>query len=248
VGEVPGTNPSTSWQYTSGASGQRTYNGLAKGYYFANYYLTNGYTEPGERIYFSVGDTITNLSIDKSIYNLNEYITATWYDAPGIVKDWLGMYDSTSNPNINPLVKYTYFGGTASGTKVIMDTVLPPYPGKFFIVMFTNDSYNEVSNRCYFEIIDTTATSIKNYAGNDLSVKMYPNPSTKNGQTVIESKYMIDRIQFLNSDGQEIFVSRNIKANNFSFVNTDLPPGTYFVRIYQDNRTVHTYKLIIAPY
>jgi hypothetical protein len=248
VGNTPGPVPSTLWQYSSGTNGQLIFNGLPKGYYFANYFLTDGYTEPTGRIYFSVGDTITNLMIDKSIYNLNEYITASWYDAPGIVKDWLGIYDSLANPNIDPLTTYTYFGGTASGVKVIQDTVLPAQTGSYFIVMFTNDSYNEVSNRCYFEIVDTTATGIKNVSGNDMSIQMYPNPSTKGGKTVIESKYMIDRIQFLNSQGQEIFISNNIKANNFSFVNTDLPPGTYFVRIYQDNRTVHTYKLIIAPY
>lgn len=246
VGRVPGTDGSQAYQYTVGTDSSLIFNGLPKGYYYANYFLTDGYTTPAQRIYFSVGDTIAQLAINKTIYSLNEYITATWSDGPGIVKDWLGIYDSLSNPNIDPLVAYSYFGGVPNGSIVLTDSIVPNAPGSYYIVMFTNDSYNEVSNRCYFEIVDTTTTHIDNIAGNNMDIKLYPNPSTTNTNTIIESKYKIDRIQFTTETGQEVFVSRNVNANTFSLVNADLPPGVYFVRVYQDNRTVHTIKLVIT--
>lgn len=50
--------------------------GLPKGYYFAQYYLEDGYTAVGNKIFFQVGDDITQLMINKTIYNLNENIMA----------------------------------------------------------------------------------------------------------------------------------------------------------------------------
>ncbi len=244
IGNTPGNQSSTQWTYVSGNNGNKGFPNLAKGYYFVNYFIQGQYTEPGQRAYFSVGDTITQLSTDKSIYNLNEYITATWTDGPGIVKDWLGFYHAGDNPNIDPLVTYTYFGGVPNGTKVIQDTVLPPTPGNYFLVMFTNDSYNEVSNRVYFTIVDTITIGINEKSGGD--IKLYPNPASKDGNTILESKYPIDKLEFLDAQGRVVFISRNISSKSFSLVNHDLPPGTYYVRVTQDNRKVHTYKLIVG--
>ncbi len=245
IGNIPGGPASTQWAYVTGNSGTKPFPGLPKGYYFVNYFIKGSYIQPGLCAFFSVGDTIAQLSTDKSIYNLNEYITATWADGPGIVKDWLGFYHAGDNPNIDPLVTYTYFGGVPSGTKVIQDTVLPPVPGNYFIVMFTNDSYNEVSNRVYFTIVDTTTIGLNNVSG-DGDIKLYPNPASKDGNTIIESKYPIDKLEFLDQNGRTVFVSHNLAAKNFSLVNHDLPAGIYYVKIYQDNRKVHTYKLVVG--
>ncbi|MBC7865694.1 MAG: T9SS type A sorting domain-containing protein, partial [Bacteroidia bacterium] len=243
IGNVPGQVPSTQWSYTTGANGTLDFIGLPKGYYFAAYYILDGYTQIGQKVFFSVGDTITNLFLDKSIYNLGEYITATWSDGPGIVKDWLGIYNQGDNPNIDPLVTYTYFGGVPNGTKVLMDSILPPVTGNYFIVMFTNDSYNEVSNRVDFQIIDTLTTGLQQ-KGVEYGIKLYPNPSDGRGQTIIESEYPIEKIELLNQTGQVVFVSRNVKADKFSFITQDLPAGIYFIKIH--TRKLFTYKLIIT--
>ncbi len=244
VGNTPGGPASSDWSYVSGNSGSHNFIGLPKGYYFANYFLKSAYFEPGQRAFFSIGDSITSLTTNKSIYNLGEYITSTWSDSPGIVKDWLGIYNSGDKPNINPLVTYTYFGGVTQGTKTFTDSIIPSKPGSYFLVMFTNDSYTEVSNRVYFKIVDIS-TNVEDETAND-HIKIYPNPASKNGNSVIETLYPIDKLEFLDSQGRQVYASENVNSKSFALVNIDLPAGIYFVRIYQDNRKTSTYKLVIS--
>jgi hypothetical protein len=158
VGQTPGGPASTQWRYVTTASGNFTFNNLADGYYFAEYFLQDGYNSVGNKVFFQVGNQITQLSINKTIYNLNENIIATWTNAPGIVKDWLGIYHAGDDPNVDELVSFTYFEGLSEGTKVIQDDKLPTEAGDYFIVMFTNDSYNEVSNRISFVVEEALGT------------------------------------------------------------------------------------------
>ena len=246
VGKIPGTDASQQFQYTTGSAGTLAFAGLPKGYYFANYYLKNLYNEPGARIFFSVGDTITQLSINKSIYNLGEYITATWTDAPGIVKDWLGIYDTLADPNTGnlavPYLSYTYFGGAAEGTKIINDSIIP-HPadsGSYFIVMFTNDSYTEVSNRCYFQIIDASATINEESVENGIMV--YPNPAKD--KSFIQSDYPIDKVELTNEMGQTVFSSTNTNGKNYTLLHNDLPAGVYYLKVH--TRKLFTYKIIVT--
>ena len=248
VGKIPGTDASTQFQYTSGGNGLLTFTGLPKGYYFANYFLRNQFNEPGERIFFSVGDTITQLTINKSIYNVGEYITATWIDGPGIVKDWLGIYDTLADPNTGdlavPYISYTYFGGTAEGTKDIADSLLPnpADTGKYFIVMFTNDSYTEVSNRCYFQIINENASTGFDGKIDDKNVMVYPNPTQD--KSYIQSDYPIDKVELLNEKGQTVFSSTNTNGNNYTLMHNDLPAGVYFLKVH--SRKLFTYKIVVT--
>lgn len=248
VGKVPGVDSPTQIQNTTGSGGVRTFTNLPKGYYFANYFIKGGNLEPGSRIFFSVGDTITHLTINKSIYSIGEYITATWTDGPGIVKDWFGVYDTLVNPQTGnlaiPYKSYTYFGGAANGTKNIHDTLLPnPSPkGSYFIVMFTNDSYTEVSNRCYFEIIDTAAVGIYENKLNENGVKVYPNPAKD--KSYIQSNYPIDKVELLNNMGQVVFSSTNTDGSNFTLMHNDLPAGVYYLRVH--TRKLYTYKIIVT--
>lgn len=242
VGMVPGVDASVQWQYTSGGnSGTLNFPGLADGYYFTNYFLEDGYTEPGSRVYFQVGDSITQLFIDQSIYNIGEYITCTWMDGPGIVKDWLGVFDSTANPQIDPLISYTYIDGLPAGTLALQDTALPTTPGSYFVSLFTNDSYTEVSNRCYFRIIDTNSTASIPLIDGSNPVKLYPNPT--NGDATIECVYPIEKIELLNSSGQVVYKSRNINDQHFNLISQQLPAGVYYIRIY--TRMTYTLKLIV---
>lgn len=169
IGMTPGGPASVKWQYT-GSTQNGTFNAnalssgpggnLPKGYYFASYFTLDTYFEASDRTYFSVGDTITTLSLagGQSQYNLGEYISASWFDGPGNPKDWLGIYaDTAVNSNF---VSYTYIDGLAAGTKDIPVASMPSTAGNYYIVLFTNDSYNEVSNRVSFEMIDNTPLPI----------------------------------------------------------------------------------------
>ncbi|WP_317045666.1 metallophosphoesterase family protein [Balneicella halophila] len=157
-----------------------TINGLEKGYYYAETYIEvvtpsawsieKGITSKmqiGNIVNFKVGQgIITELFLDKgqgtkdnpSIYKLNETITPNWENAPGIIKDWIGIYkegytpDQSTNPNSGYC--YTYFNGLSKGSIAIPSKNLPKEPGNYYMSIFTNDTYKEVSNRVHFTVVD----------------------------------------------------------------------------------------------
>jgi hypothetical protein len=79
-----------------------------------------------------------------------EDFTVSFTDGPGIPKDWIGLYKQGETPGDNVLTSYLYFGGATSGSVTFKLPDLPP--GHYFAVMFTNDSYTEVSNRIPFTV------------------------------------------------------------------------------------------------
>jgi acid phosphatase type 7 len=242
MGVTPGGSvAANSWQYVTTASGSKTFNNLPKGYYYAEYYLQNGYNSVGNKVFFKIGDIVTELWINKPVYDLGEQITASWTDAPGIVKDWLGIYHEGDNPNVNPLVSYTYFDGLAQGSKVIAPAELPTQTGNYFMVMFTNDSYNEVSNRVTFQVINSTLG--KDEFKIDNGLKVFPNPTQKGNQTFIQSDYPIDEIEIFNPDGKLLYATKNVNNNKYSLINQDLPKGIYILKIH--SRKLFTAKLVV---
>lgn len=241
VGMTPGVVGSVQWSYTSDKAGTRTFANLPKGYYFGVYFLQDQYTEAGERIFFSVGDTISQLIIDKSIYNLGEYIVATWTDGPGIPKDWLGVYQAWKDPNIDVLDQYTYIGGQPEGSLTLKDTLVPAVPGNYFVVLFTNDSYNEVSNRCYFTMVDPSSSTGSAISSNE-GVRLFPNPA--GDYSIVESAYPIDKVEVLSQDGRLLYRSTTNAGNQqFTLLNQQLPEGTYFVKVY--SRKLYTLRMVV---
>lgn len=240
VGQVPGSVASIKWDYVTTADGSFTFTGLPKGYYYAEYLLQDGYKTVGNKVFFQVGTQITQLAINKTVYNLNENIIATWTDAPGIIKDWLGIYHAGHDPNSDELVSYTYFDGKPEGTTPVQGDKLPTEPGDYFIVMFTNDSYNEVSNRISFAVEGTLGNKdLSSQSG----VQVYPNPVKKGEKTYIKSKYPIDQIDMFDMTGNLFYSSKNINDYNFSLINQSLPTGVYILKIHSNK--VYTIKVIV---
>ncbi|MCW4468977.1 fibronectin type III domain-containing protein [Flavobacterium sp. MFBS3-15] len=240
VGHVPGQVNSTDWDYVTSAQGSFTYSGLADGYYYAQYLLQDGYNAVGEKAFFQIGTMITQLAINKTVYNLNENIIATWTDAPGIIKDWIGIYHEGDEPNVDPLVSYTYFDGQPEGTMALPEDKLPTEPGGYFIVIFTDDSYNEVSNRISFQV-DNTAGN-EEWQGQDALI-VYPNPAKAGERTFIKSKYRIDQIDMFDMTGNLFYTSKNVEDYNFSLINQSLPTGTYILKVHSNK--VYTVKIIV---
>lgn len=246
VNITPGSDTNAiQWEYITNlgntANGNYTVSDLADGYYFAGYFLKNGYYRIGEKAFFQVGELITNLATDATVYNLNENIMATWTDAPGLPKDWLGIYNQGDDPSVDPLISYTYFNGLTDGSIMIPEENMPQEEGNYFIVMFTNDSYTEVSNRVDFEIIDLL--SVENQTSANSAVQVYPNPAKAGEQTYIKSKYPIDRIDMFDMTGNLFYTSKNVNDYNFSLINQNLPKGTYILRIHSNK--IYNVKMII---
>ncbi len=241
VGHIPGSQTSTQWDYVTEENGSFTFSNLAKGYYYAEYYLQDGYNSIGNKVFFQVGEHITQLAINKTIYNLNENIIATWSDAPGIIKDWLGIYHEGDDPNIDELLSYTYFDGQPEGSAIITGEALPSEAGDYFIVMFTNDSYTEVSNRVEFEVVDPNMSNTEN--DNIPAVQVYPNPTKQGEKTFIKSKYPIQQIDIYDMTGNLFYTSKNVNNYDFSIINQSLPKGTYVLKIHSNK--LHSVKIII---
>ncbi|WP_347374597.1 fibronectin type III domain-containing protein [Aequorivita sp. Q41] len=241
MGQTPGDINATAWDYVSGASQTLTFSELTKGYYYAQYFIEDSYNAVGNTVFFKVGELVTELWINESVYELGEEIITSWTDAPGIIKDWLGIYYEGADPNIDPLYSYTYFDGLAEGTKTIEGDALPNEEGNYFIVMFTNDSYDEVSNRVNFEVIDPLLTN-EEYSV-DQGLVMYPNPTNNADKTIIKSDYPIEKIEIFNTTGKLMYATENVNNERYSFITQDLPTGVYIVKIH--SRKLHTAKLIV---
>ncbi len=148
----PGANsPAVKWAYAPAASGASTFTNLAKGYYYAVFMVNNGYQEISQRVRFSVGALIASTSMAAGSINAGDDFTVTFAEGPGIPKDWIGLYRDGDTPGIQELVHYLYFNGGTNGQVTFSLPDLPP--GRYWVAMFTDDSYTEVSNRTYFDVV-----------------------------------------------------------------------------------------------
>jgi hypothetical protein len=246
--QLSGIDPNN-WDYHSNINGTLKVANLGKGYYFASYFLEDGYMEPGARAYFTISektvDTISNLLLNKQVYKLGESINASWTDAPGSAKDALIMYTSGSTPGTSTPVSTIYTGSAANGTSIIKNGSLPQIPGNYFISLYTNDVFKEISNRVNFTVIDSVITTIHAFEGDANTIRIYPNPISKNGGAIIESEELIQKVEFMDIVGRVLFTSERVNSKTFPIMNLDLPTGIYYVRVYQENEKVKTGKIVI---
>ncbi|OZG72415.1 phosphohydrolase [Hahella sp. CCB-MM4] len=151
VGDTPGSQSSTLWKYTPAESGSETFGGLAKGYYFASFFINDGYAEVSDRVYFSVGEEIAEVTLAKTRFEESEDVTVYFSGGPGIPKDYIGVFEKGAIPGQtgSELVAYLYFDGAVTGNV----TFTQDFPvGEYFLAMYTNDSYDQVSNRACFVV------------------------------------------------------------------------------------------------
>ena len=143
---------------------------LEEGFYFAAYHVQDSYINAGEPVYFQYGDTPTKVETNKTTYAIGEPIFITFEDGPGIEKDYIGVYEQGTPAGSN-LWTYKYFGGLASGTTVIdgldgnsgAPNQLPDTIGAYYLAMYTNDSYTQVSNIVEFNIDTITSVFLDQY-------------------------------------------------------------------------------------
>jgi hypothetical protein len=153
VGQLPALDSPTQFRVTATASGTATFAGLAKGYYYATFIVNAGDFEIIERLPFSVGDRIGTISMPSIALAINQDFTVTFSNGPGVPKDYLGVFRLGSTPGVDQLVTYSYVGGLPQGSVTITEN-LPQ--GNYFVALFTNDSYTEVSNRIDFAVGNST--------------------------------------------------------------------------------------------
>lgn len=246
--ELSGIDPNN-WRPVSGASGSQKFGNLAKGYYFASYFIEDSFVEPGERTYFTVEeptqDTITSIALNKSVYKLGEAITASWIDAPGLAKDKLIVYPAGSTPGTSTPVTAINTNALATGGLTLNGNQLPKAIGNYFISMYTNDVFTEISNRVNFAIVDSVITNIKPATTDINDLKIYPNPVSQYGAALIESSEIIQKVEFMDLTGRVLFAENQVGSKSYPVLNLNLPTGIYYIRVYQIDNKVRIGKIVI---
>lgn len=167
-GKVVGIDEADAWNYLNGTrtptaggvtAGTLAFAGLPKGYYFADYLVNNGYLAVSERIHFSIGTEIAAISMASPTIVSGHDLVVDFSGGPGTPKDWLGIFKKGEIPGENVLTSYLYVDGKTAGKATFK---LPDLAaGEYFLALFTNDSYTEVSNRLSFTVSPKEALNLE---------------------------------------------------------------------------------------
>ncbi|MGL4411600.1 MAG: fibronectin type III domain-containing protein [Bacteroidales bacterium] len=238
MGHTPSKENSSSWAYTAeGAeSGELTLGkSLEKGYYFVTYLLRGEYFEPSERQFFSIGEQISTVSIDKSIFYTDEDINIHYNDGPGTPKDWVGVYTQGEIVDVDELDAFYYTYGETDGFVTVKAGDLPV--GDYFCSLFINDSYDEVSARENFVIRDRE-TSIETPQG--ATVQLYPNP-TKGFVNINSDRY--ESVEVYSTLGVKMMEIRLNGGRGSADLNS-LSNGIYLFRFVNQNQETETIHIV----
>lgn len=151
VGENPASATAARVIPARSPHGTRTVTNLPKGFYYATFLVGGTTYELSPRSGFAIGTLIAQVSMASATVAVGQSFTVNFSGGPGIPKDWIGVHAAGTTPGLTPLLAYLYFAGATAGAVTFTLPELPP--GDYFVSMFTNDSYTEVSNRFHFTIV-----------------------------------------------------------------------------------------------
>lgn len=241
LSDIPGSVNSTEWEYITGAAGNILFPGLQAGYYFAGYFLEDGYTEAGDRTIFSVGPDLADVKVDKTKYSQGQIISVTFQNGPGTAADWVGILRQNAPAGTAPLVERKFIDHLTSG---ILSFDINPGAGDYYAALFINNSTTRISNKAIFTV-EQLVSDIANYSG-DSDFIIFPSPSP--GKFTIKLPgSMIDGFSLNISSLTGIKILEKKYDTRFSRLDIDLTefaPGIYIISI-QSNEKTYTKKIII---
>lgn len=158
MGQTPGVEASTDWEYVSGTSGSTTLQVSEPGAYFISLFANDGYTEITDRIEVYI-ISIPVVESSKPGYNTGEQIVIDYSNAPSLPNDWIGIYKVRDIPGSVGSTDWEYTNG-ASGTITFSSLA----DGYYFANYFLLDRYEEPGNREYFTVGANLATITTNKA------------------------------------------------------------------------------------
>jgi hypothetical protein len=231
MGDTPGGEGiySTAYAYISAAQNNTLSiqsASLVKGYYFISYLMQDRYFEPGERVYIQVGDEISSLSMLKSTFEPDEKIVFLFENGPGTPKDYVGIYREGDVYGVDELTHYLYVYGETSGMVEWENHQLPA--GNYYAYLFTNDSYDAVSNRVEFTIDRETA--IDSPAARS-GIQLYADPASGKLKIANQSKQAVEKVVISDASGR---LTRTVApfAGETTIDTRSFSPGIYIVRMY----------------
>ncbi|MFT3927810.1 MAG: hypothetical protein QM778_35105 [Myxococcales bacterium] len=147
AGDVPSVQGSTQWQYV-GAAGSATFAGLEPGYYFASFFLNDGYSEASDRVRFSVGNVRSIVDLPAARIDAGAALTVNFSGGPGYPDDYLAVYARGATPGQSPRVAAKTLAGAAAGS-----VSFPGLPaGDYFVALYRDGTSEELSTRACFVV------------------------------------------------------------------------------------------------
>lgn len=239
VHDVPGAVGSTDWAYVSGQSGSVTFNGLEGGYYFANYFLLNVYTEPGEREYFTVGNDLAVLTTNKSTYVPGEKITVYLQNGPGLENDLIKLFKEGVETPLDSIETLGARSGRFSYTETL-DTA------SYYLALHMNGSGHEVSNQAGIAISTNVVSS--GYYPEDEALRVYPSPTHDHlFLDLNNSSENIRGVSATTLSGKTVYRKNfpgNQQLRSTSIDLSENEPGIYVIRVTTDQRPI-TRKVVL---
>ncbi|MBN9691110.1 MAG: fibronectin type III domain-containing protein [Verrucomicrobia bacterium] len=148
--DVPGTQGSVQWKYANTTNGSREFNGLAKGHYWAAFFINDGYQEISHRLPFTVGKVVSSVSMTSSRIAAGEGFAVQFSQARGVVQDRLAVFRQGQSPTTQEPVIARDISGKGSGEVLVPAGSLPP--GNYFVVLIATNPTRELSNRWEFTV------------------------------------------------------------------------------------------------
>jgi acid phosphatase type 7 len=232
--DVPGIVGSTKWSYTSGASGNLSFSGLTRGYYFISYFLEDQYTEAGERVIFSVGSDLAQLTVGQSTYLPGQPVGVDFKEGPGTSADWIGIFRQNPPPGTAPLADRKFISDQKSGS-LIFDLLLEA--GTYYAALFINNSNVRISNKAIFSV----QAGNSSLADGSETVGFIVSPSPSKGRFTLKTSGLpgnIHSLQILSVTG-ELVLEKEYQSGTASIEDeidiTGSPAGLYLVNLRTGN-------------
>jgi len=239
VSNTPGAIDSTQWAYTPNASGTVDFANLANGFYYLTFFVNDGYLEIADRVYFQVGEAPAIVSLASNHFELDESFPVYFSNGAGTAKDYIGVFNKGA-VNLGAageeLVAYQYVDGQATGS-IQFDQALPK--GQYFLSLFINDSYTEISNRVYFGVGEAYVPDPEiTLPKTDFTYREDIPVSYANGTGL-----SVDWIGLYKSDVEPgptpsvayAYVNADSPANGIVTFTDDLPEGNYYAAFFTND-------------
>ena len=172
------------------------------------------------------------------MYTEDDSIKIYYQDGPGTPKDWIGVYSEGEDPNVDELDGFYYTYGATDGYVTVPKKTLKP--GRYFCSLFINDSYDEVSERKYFTVDQSSGIAGASDAGNTFDVKF-----GNDGRIFINGNGSSISVEIIDLAGK---VVRNVDRENAPCTVSaeGLAKGVYVVKINsKESENTEVYKFMI---
>ncbi len=167
------------------------------------------------------------VSTSRTYYNPGESIDVSFINGPNNPKDWIGIYKKGDTPGEQSSTDWKYVNAS-SGSITLQVTD----PGEYFIVLFADDGYTEISDRIWIYSISipiTTASKPGFSTGEQIVINFLNAPSLSNDWIGI---YKLNDIP--GNVGSTVWAYVSGQTGSVTF--NSLPAGYYFANYFLLNK------------